>query len=161
MCNSPAVDCSNSSTSSSQLIHKTTSDQTISRMSSRYDLNVPVPGMAPIVALPPRDPRRPSSDESELVDADFTIRKRRVWSPEEDDSLASEDIDLLDDDDDELEEEEDDGVGCPLPSTPEDTQLLEAEMTEVLKAGVLSDEIDLGALAHNAAEQAEEFVRKV
>lgn len=34
-------------------------------------------------------------------------------------------------------------------------------MTEVLKAGVLSDEIDIGALAHNAAEQAEEFVRKV
>lgn len=34
-------------------------------------------------------------------------------------------------------------------------------MNEVLKAGVLSDEIDLGALAHNAAEQAEEFVRKV
>lgn len=34
-------------------------------------------------------------------------------------------------------------------------------MTEVLKAGVLSDEIDLGALAHNAAEQAEVFVRKV
>lgn len=35
------------------------------------------------------------------------------------------------------------------------------QITEVLKAGVLSDEIDLGALAHNAAEQAEEFVRKV
>lgn len=34
-------------------------------------------------------------------------------------------------------------------------------MTEVLKAGVLSDEIDIGALAHNAAEQAEVFVRKV
>lgn len=34
-------------------------------------------------------------------------------------------------------------------------------MTEVLKAGVLSDEIDLGALAHNAAEKAEEFVIKV
>lgn len=34
-------------------------------------------------------------------------------------------------------------------------------MHEVLKAGVLSDEIDLGALAHNAAEQAEVFVRKV
>jgi adiponectin receptor len=31
-------------------------------------------------------------------------------------------------------------------------------MTEVLKAGVLSDEIDLGALAHNRAEV---FVRKV
>lgn len=34
-------------------------------------------------------------------------------------------------------------------------------MAEVLKAGVLSDEIDLGALAHNAADQAEMFVRKV
>lgn len=34
-------------------------------------------------------------------------------------------------------------------------------MTEVLKAGVLSDEIDIGALAHNAAEQAEVFVRRV
>lgn len=34
-------------------------------------------------------------------------------------------------------------------------------MTEVLKAGVLSDEIDLGALAHNAADAAEVFVRKV
>lgn len=41
------------------------------------------------------------------------------------------------------------------------TELLISQMTEVLKAGVLSDEIDLGALAHNAAEQAEEFVRKV
>lgn len=35
------------------------------------------------------------------------------------------------------------------------------QITEVLKAGVLSDEINLGALAHNAAESAEEFVRKV
>lgn len=34
-------------------------------------------------------------------------------------------------------------------------------MTEVLKAGVLSDEIDLSALAHNAVEQAEVFARKV
>lgn len=34
-------------------------------------------------------------------------------------------------------------------------------MTEVLKAGVLSDEIDLGALAQNAAEKAEVFVLKV
>ncbi|XP_055678397.1 adiponectin receptor protein [Lutzomyia longipalpis] len=95
-----------------------------------------------------------------------SLRKRRAWNPEVD-SLASgdDDIDLLgmveDDDDDLGDEEEEDGVGCPLPSTPEDNQLLEAEMTEVLKAGVLSDEIDLGALAHNAAEQAEEFVRKV
>ena len=97
-------------------------------------------------------------DLGNVMDADFTVRKRHGWS--ENVSLASQDIDLLDDDDD-LVEEEEDGVGCPLPSTPEDTQLLEAEMTEVLKAGVLSDEIDLGALAHNAAEQAEEFVRKV
>ncbi|XP_068153538.1 adiponectin receptor protein isoform X3 [Drosophila tropicalis] len=42
-----------------------------------------------------------------------------------------------------------------------ESQACTKDMTEVLKAGVLSDEIDLGALAHNAAEQAEEFVRKV
>lgn len=95
-----------------------------------------------------------------LIERDMSIRKRRGWFPDTD-SLVSQDIDLLDDEDDELVEEEEDGAGCPLPSTPEDNQLLEAEMTEVLKAGVLSDEIDLGALAHNAAEQAEEFVRKV
>lgn len=84
------------------------------------------------------------------------------------------------------DDEEEDGIGCPFPSTPEDDHLLDCEvlikqcsifqkytcyqtnlyiflyqMTEVLKAGVLSDEIDLGAFAHNAAEQAEEFVRKV
>lgn len=95
-----------------------------------------------------------------LMDEQFLnneVRKRRVWHPDVD-SLVSEDLDLLDIDDDLVEEDE---AGCPLPSTPEDTQLLEAEMTEVLKAGVLSDEIDLGALAHNAAEQAEVFVRKV
>lgn len=95
-----------------------------------------------------------------LLDPDMSLRKRRGWYPDTD-SIVSQGIDLLDDDDDELVEEEEDGAGCPLPSTPEDSQLLEAEMTEVLKAGVLSDEIDLGALAHNAAEQAEEFVRKV
>ncbi|KAH8310273.1 hypothetical protein KR044_000363 [Drosophila immigrans] len=87
------------------------------------------------------------------------LRKRRGWGPEDSLSHNGLDLDLLEDDDDELVEEDD--AGCPLPSTPEDTQLIEAEMTEVLKAGVLSDEIDLGALAHNAAEQAEEFVRKV
>ncbi|KAK0173277.1 hypothetical protein PV328_006499 [Microctonus aethiopoides] len=68
---------------------------------------------------------------------------------------------LFEDDDASCLAEEEDGVGCPLPSTPEDDHLLDCEMTEVLKAGVLSDEIDLGALTHNAAEQAEEFVRKV
>ncbi|CAG9809118.1 unnamed protein product [Chironomus riparius] len=87
-------------------------------------------------------------------DDEMYLRKRNIrdQSP----------IDRLDNDElsDALSEEED-IPGCPLPSTPEDNQLLEAEMTEVLKAGVLSDEIDLGALAHNAAEQAEVFVRKV
>lgn len=87
---------------------------------------------------------------------DTVLRRRNPWN-----SLVSDSIDLLADVDELDDEEEEDGVGCPLPSTPEDNQLLEAEMTEVLKAGVLSDEIDLGALAHNAAEQAEEFVRKV
>ncbi|XP_031633195.1 adiponectin receptor protein isoform X2 [Contarinia nasturtii] len=87
--------------------------------------------------------------------SETVLRKRNPWN------LVSDSIDLLADVDELDDEEEEDGVGCPLPSTPEDNQLLEAEMTEVLKAGVLSDEIDLGALAHNAAEQAEEFVRKV
>ncbi|KAH8306283.1 hypothetical protein KR018_005884 [Drosophila ironensis] len=100
-----------------------------------------------------------NSDEVEediFEEVKMILRKRRGWGPE--DSLSANDLDLLEYDD-ELGEEDD--AGCPLPSTPEDTQLIEAEMTEVLKAGVLSDEIDLGALAHNAAEQAEEFVRKV
>ncbi|KAH8346520.1 hypothetical protein KR084_002141 [Drosophila pseudotakahashii] len=100
--------------------------------------------------------RGAGSDEDIFEQVQMILRKRRGWGPE--DSLNPNDLDLLEYDD-ELGEEDD--AGCPLPSTPEDTQLIEAEMTEVLKAGVLSDEIDLGALAHNAAEQAEEFVRKV
>lgn len=96
---------------------------------------------------------------SDEVFLNSEVRRRRVWHPDTY-SFASQDIDLLDIDD-LVEEEEDDGVGCPLPSTPEDNQLLEVEMTEVLKAGVLSDEIDLSALAHNAADRAEVFVRKV
>ncbi|XP_017058664.1 LOW QUALITY PROTEIN: adiponectin receptor protein [Drosophila ficusphila] len=100
--------------------------------------------------------RGSGSEEDIFEQVQMILRKRRGWGPE--DSLSANDLDLLDDDD-EMGDEDD--AGCPLPSTPEDTQLIEAEMTEVLKAGVLSDEIDLGALAHNAAEQAEEFVRKV
>lgn len=34
-------------------------------------------------------------------------------------------------------------------------------MSDVLKAAVLGDELDLTALAHNAAGQAEHVVRKV
>lgn len=61
---------------------------------------------------------------------DDRIRKRRAWLPDTD-SLVSDDLGILDDDDDDddvLDEEEEDGVGCPLPSTPEDNQLLEAEV---------------------------------
>lgn len=54
------------------------------------------------------------------LDDDLKLRKRRAWNPDVD-SLVSDDIDLLD--------EEEDGVGCPLPSTPEDNQLLEAEVS--------------------------------
>lgn len=51
------------------------------------------------------------------------LRRRHPWN-----SLVSEGIDLLADVDELDDEEEEDGVGCPLPSTPEDNQLLEAEV---------------------------------
>ncbi|XP_044742988.1 adiponectin receptor protein [Chrysoperla carnea] len=100
-----------------------------------------------------------SDAEDSIDDLALGVRKRQpVWDSDNE-SIASEIKDLLDDVADLGEEE--DGGGCPLPSTPEDENMLDSEMAEVLKAGVLSDEIDLGALAHTAAEQAEEFVRKV
>lgn len=58
-----------------------------------------------------------------LVDMedDMILRKRRGWE-----SLNA-DFEIPEDDsDDELVEE--DEAGCPLPSTPEDTQLIEAEV---------------------------------
>lgn len=89
-----------------------------------------------------------------LEEPEIYLRKRiRDQSPDDSLGASGELSDGL--------SEDEDVPGCPLPSTPEDNELLEAEMTEVLKAGVLSDEIDLGALAHNAAEQAEVFVRKM
>lgn len=57
-----------------------------------------------------------------LFDDDNVLRRRNPWT------LMSEGIDILADVD-ALDEEEDDGVGCPLPSTPEDNQLLEAEVS--------------------------------
>lgn len=51
-----------------------------------------------------------------------TLRKRMPWN-----SIVSDGIDLLADVD-ELDDEEEDQIGCPLPSTPEDNQLLEAEV---------------------------------
>lgn len=54
------------------------------------------------------------------------LRKRHPWNP-----LGSDSIDLLADVDELDDEEEEDGVGCPLPSTPEDNQLLEAEVSKL------------------------------
>lgn len=58
-------------------------------------------------------------------DDDNILRKRNPWT------LVSDGIDLLADVD-ALDDEEEDGwmsAGCPLPSTPEDNQLLEAEVS--------------------------------
>lgn len=66
-----------------------------------------------------------AADESVNL-SDTNLRKRHPWN-----SLVSESIDLLADVDELDDEEEDDGVGCPLPSTPEDNQLLEAEVSDV------------------------------
>lgn len=55
-------------------------------------------------------------------DDDITLRRRNPWN------LVTDGMDLLADVD-ALDEEEEDGVGCPLPSTPEDNQLLEAEVS--------------------------------
>lgn len=59
------------------------------------------------------------------------IRRRRTWQADIDSlSVTSRDLDLLDIEDiDEEEEEEEDGAGCPLPSTPEDSELLEKEVS--------------------------------
>ena len=52
---------------------------------------------------------------------EMVLRKRRGWE------ASTPDLRILDDDDDDELVEEDD-AGCPLPSTPEDTQLIEAEV---------------------------------
>lgn len=54
------------------------------------------------------------------------LRKRRGWGPQDSLSPSGLDLDLLEDDDELVEE---DDAGCPLPSTPEDTQLIEAEVS--------------------------------
>lgn len=75
------------------------------------------------------------SDAEDSLDViDLGLRKRKLWDPETE-SLTSEIKDLLDDDSNSLVEEE--CVGCPLPSTPEDENLLDSEMSDVLKAAVL------------------------
>ncbi|KAK4878438.1 hypothetical protein RN001_010944 [Aquatica leii] len=100
-----------------------------------------------------------SSLNEVLGTSDVQLRKRRVWDPDTE-SIASEIKDLLEDDDvNSLVEE--DCIGCPLPSTPEDENVLETEMSDVLKAAVLGDELDITTLAHNAAGQAEQVVRRL
>lgn len=65
-----------------------------------------------------------SSNESAL-------RRRNPWN-----SLVADGIDLLADVDELDDEEEEDGAGCPLPSTPEDNQLLEAEVKLIINYNV-------------------------
>jgi adiponectin receptor len=115
------------------------------------------------------------SDAEDSIDvADLGLRKRKLWDPETE-SITSEIKELLDEDVNSLVEE--DCIGCPLPSTPEDENMLDSEMSDVLKAAVLGpgrieewrlfpssfpgDELDITALAHNAASQAEHVVRKM
>jgi len=48
---------------------------------------------------------------------------------------------LLDDDDTSVLGEEDDGVGCPLPSTPEDEHLLDCEVRIYYRNRLLNNHI--------------------
>lgn len=48
---------------------------------------------------------------------------------------------LLDDDDASVLAEEDDGVGCPLPSTPEDEHLLDCEVRIYYRHRLLNNHI--------------------
>lgn len=75
-----------------------------------------------------------SDAEDSVVITDMGIRKRKAWDPDAE-SITSEIKELLDDDVNSLVEE--DCVGCPLPSTPEDENILDSEMSDVLKAAVL------------------------
>lgn len=71
-------------------------------------------------------PLAPEDEQDIFEQVTMILRKRRGWGPEDSLSNNGLDLDLLEDDDDELVEEDD--AGCPLPSTPEDTQLIEAEV---------------------------------
>jgi len=48
---------------------------------------------------------------------------------------------LLDDDDASVLAEEDDGVGCPLPSTPEDEHLLDCEVRIYYRYRLLNNHV--------------------
>lgn len=67
----------------------------------------------------------PNDDDEMYIRKRFTTRERD----------SSPTIDKLELDEDELSDalsEEEDVPGCPLPSTPEDNQLLEAEVTVLI-----------------------------
>lgn len=68
------------------------------------------------------EPMSTATDDHGSI-SETVLRKRNPWN-----SLVSDSIDLLADVDELDDEEEDEGIGCPLPSTPEDNQLLEAEV---------------------------------
>lgn len=67
-------------------------------------------------------------EEEEQQHPNSILRKRHIWHEADADSYSDseDDSDDLSDDDDLAEE--DDAIGCPLPSTPEDHQLLEEEV---------------------------------
>ncbi|RZF44235.1 hypothetical protein LSTR_LSTR003875 [Laodelphax striatellus] len=90
-------------------------------------------------------------------------RKEPLW--EADNSSITSDVpglhevkELLERDDTSELADEEINTGNPLPSTPVDPSLIETEVAEAIKSGVLEHELDW---AHSAAEQAEEFVRRV
>lgn len=75
----------------------------------------------------------PTSPGDHGSTSEAILRKRNPWN-----SLVSDSIDLLADVDELDDEEEEDGVGCPLPSTPEDNQLLEAEVFSLFSVCFIS-----------------------
>lgn len=70
--------------------------------------------------------KKKQQDDDDGILPESGVRKRHAWN-----YTVADSIDLLADVA-ELEDEED-GVGCPLPSTPEDNQLLEAEVNAISK----------------------------
>lgn len=69
-----------------------------------------------------------STTDDHMSSNETALRRRNPWN-----SLVADGIDLLADVDELDDEEEEDGAGCPLPSTPEDNQLLEAEVKHINK----------------------------
>lgn len=67
-------------------------------------------------------------------DAEMYLRRRiRDPSPNSDVDSDLDPADLSDG----MSEEEDNGAGCPLPSTPEDAELLEAEVNFTISSSIV------------------------